>query len=209
MSGKSETAPGVQQRTLDTRRRILDAAVEALVGWGYSGATTLRIQELAGVSRGRLLHHYPSRDALLVAAVQHLASARIADLGNQAPWPADARRRISVAVETMWSTFQQPYFWASMELWLAARHSPALRAELLPYERELGALSRRACETVYGPELAAHPGFRDLVDLLFSSMRGVAMTYALDAHDAATDPYLARWKRLAVTVLLDGAVAAR
>jgi len=51
--------------------------VACLVESGYSGATTLQIQARAGVSRGRLLHHFPSRDELLVAASRHLATERL------------------------------------------------------------------------------------------------------------------------------------
>ena len=63
-----------EARTATSRARILDAAVACLVESGYSGATTLQIQARAGVSRGRLLHHFPSRDELLVAASRHLAT---------------------------------------------------------------------------------------------------------------------------------------
>ena len=47
-------ARAVQTRTLDVQRRILDAAVEVLLEQGYGGATTVQIQERAGVSRGPL-----------------------------------------------------------------------------------------------------------------------------------------------------------
>lgn len=196
-----QATAGVQQRTLDTRRQILDAAVEVLIGWGYSGATTLRIQELAGVSRGRLLHHFPSRDSLLVAAVQHLASVRIEGLAERTTWPDDATERVSAAVDTMWATYQQPYFWASMELWLAARHSDTLREELLPHERHLGALVRRTTDALFGQTLTSHPKYPALRDMLIASMRGVALSYALEPHDPASEPQLNEWKHLAVTVL--------
>jgi AcrR family transcriptional regulator len=54
--------------------------VRALVERGYTGTTTVTIQELADVSRGRLLHHFPSRDALLVAAAEHPAVERINEM---------------------------------------------------------------------------------------------------------------------------------
>ena len=66
-----------EERTATSRARILEAAVACLVESGYAGATTLRIQARAGVSRGRLLHHFPSRDQLLVAASHHLATERL------------------------------------------------------------------------------------------------------------------------------------
>ena len=49
------------ERTADSRLLILDAAVACLVEEGYAGASTLAVQARAGVSRGRLLHHFPSR----------------------------------------------------------------------------------------------------------------------------------------------------
>jgi AcrR family transcriptional regulator len=69
-----------EQRTDATRALILTAAVECLVADGYERTTTVSVQARAGVSRGRLLHQFPSRSALLVAAAQYLASAHMADM---------------------------------------------------------------------------------------------------------------------------------
>ncbi len=129
-----------RERTADSRALILDAAVECLVEYGYSGASTLVIQARAGVSRGRLLHHFPSRDELLVAAVQHLASHRLKQTEDRvatllAGGPEGARR-VDRCVELLWATFQEPHFWAAMELWTAARTSPALAAALRGRLRE-------------------------------------------------------------------------
>src|ERR1700748_3836545 len=72
-----------EERTATSRARVLDAAVACLVESGFAGATTLRIQARAGVSRGRLLHHFPSRDELLVAASRHLTSERLRSTGER------------------------------------------------------------------------------------------------------------------------------
>src|SRR6059058_877642 len=53
------------RRTADSRALILEAAVACLVEDGYAGASTLAVQARAGVSRGRLLHHFPSRAELV------------------------------------------------------------------------------------------------------------------------------------------------
>ncbi len=97
-----------EERTATSRARILDAAVECLVECGYGDATTLRIQARAGVSRGRLLHHFPSREALLVAASQHLATERLHRTDQRIlAIPADlpAEQRLDRAIELMWETF--------------------------------------------------------------------------------------------------------
>jgi AcrR family transcriptional regulator len=57
------------ERTEDTRGRILDAAVDMLTTHGYSGFRTAPVAARAGVSRGALTYHFPSRDELLLAVV--------------------------------------------------------------------------------------------------------------------------------------------
>src|SRR5512146_1580663 len=65
-----------QQRRDETRRALLDATVESLIEVGFARTTTLEVQRRADVSRGALLHHFPSKAELLVAAVDHLAEMR-------------------------------------------------------------------------------------------------------------------------------------
>jgi AcrR family transcriptional regulator len=198
-----------RERSAETRARVLDAAIAALTGHGYAGATTLRIQQLAGVSRGRLLHHFPSRDDLLVAAVQHLAREQMDVARADRAWPSGLADRIEAAVATMWLAYRQPFFWASAELWLASRSHPELRAALLPAERDLGEHVYRLTEEFFGSALAARPGFRETVDLLNTSMRGVALTYSFRPRDPATDPHLAEWTALARARLAPRAQPAR
>lgn len=194
-----------QQRARETRAKILEAAVECLVEAGHSATTTVLIQQRAGVSRGRLLHHFGSREELLVAASQHLARARMREtaatytgrLGEHLSGVARAER----AVELMWETFRQPYYWAAVELWVAARTDPTLRELLAPQERELGAIIWPLIDQIFGAEITRHPDYPDVRDLLFTSMRGVALPYALDPRSPGNDPHLRAWKRLALRML--------
>ena len=206
----SETPPRRRMdRSADSRALILDAAVNCLAEKGYANTTTLAIQARAGVSRGRLLHHFPSRDALLVAAAQHLARNRLID-GERwgAEFPDDTRNgvggdreRVVQATERCWSTFDQPYFWAAVELWVACRTRPELRETLRPEEHRLGAAIRQTIAAMYGPKLSAHPNFPAVRDLLFTSMRGVAMTYTFDAREHAADRHLPIWIDAAIALL--------
>ena len=192
-----------EERTATSRARILEAAVACLVESGYAGATTLRIQARAGVSRGRLLHHFPSRDQLLVAASHHLATERLRRTAERIE-SLDGRpgdERLDRAVELLWETFSEPHFWAAVELWTAARTNEELRKALLPEEREVGAAVRALIPRFFGAELAAHPRFPEVRDLLFTSMRGVGVAYAMEHRDPRTDPHLALWKSVARTLL--------
>lgn len=193
------------ERTADSRLLILDAAVACLVEEGYAGASTLAVQARAGVSRGRLLHHFPSRAELLVAAAEHVATTQLDAVRLRAAALMDdeptGRERVDRAIDLMWATFQEPPFWAAMELWTAARTDPALRGALRGEERRLRAAIAAVADGIWGAEIAGSPLYADLTELLFTSMRGVALLYAFEDRPAATDPRLALWKRLAARML--------
>lgn len=52
-----------------TRRAVLDAAAAAVAEYG-TGISLARVAELAGISKSGLLHHFGSREQLLVALVE-------------------------------------------------------------------------------------------------------------------------------------------
>lgn len=197
------------ERSHESRTRILDAAVTCLVEDGYAATSTLSIQARAGVSRGRLLHQFPSKDELLVAAAHHVFARHLGapdDVAGLLPaGVAGQGERIDAVVELLWASFQQPSFWAATELWVAARTEPALADVVRPAERRLGRDIRARMDALFGVELAAHPMYPALRPILFTSMRGVVLTYTFERRDPATEPTLAAWKRLARSVLLGGA----
>lgn len=72
------------------REQLLDAAVQLAAG---RDLTLLSVQDLAayaGVSEGLLYHYFPTKDALLVAAVQRAADGLTAALDNAAQGPPQA-----------------------------------------------------------------------------------------------------------------------
>lgn len=185
-------------RSRETRQHIMDVAAQVLIDHGYRGASTLKIQEAAGVSRGRLLHHYPSRDELLAAAAHYIAERRIQSAApGERSWPADRDERIEAAVDAAWEQHTADYFWAATELWLAARHNDALAEVLLPREQAIGAAVRVAVDGMFGAEVAAHPIYPQVRELLLTSMRGVILAYAFDPRRPEDDGHLPMWRALA------------
>lgn len=206
----AETARPVRrsrhERTADSRALILNATLDCLLENGYARTTTLIIQARAGISRGRLLHHFPSREQLLVAACQHLATSHLAELETWVARRMDTRgsaeQRLNRCVELLWSTFGQRYFWGSIELWTAARTDARLRETLLPEERRLGAAVRRVVDALFGPGFTGHPRYPLVREMLLSSMRGIAMTYSFDQdRERASDPHLSMWRAVAASLL--------
>lgn len=192
------------QRSEETKGRIMEATIALLVEQGHAATTTLAVQERAGVSRGGMQHHFPSRNELLVAAVGHLARVRLAEISDQVRHYSAGDFTIPDAIRRLWETFKSPHFVAAAELWAMARTNPELRGVLRPAEVEHGHASRRFLAALFGPELSAHPNFRDVCDHLVGGMRAAIITRVVRAP-GSDRRLLHQWTSLAVTLLAPGA----
>lgn len=195
-------SPDYARRSQATREHLQAAAHKVLIERGYSGASTLRIQQEAGMSRGRLLHQYPNRDELLLAAAQHVTDVSIQATQVEVEVPDDSVEMICAAVDRVWDTYHEGYFWAAVELWLAARHNGHLREALVPAEHQTNRAVLDAIAGLFGP-LAHHSNFPRTRELLNTSMRGVALTYAFEPRDHRRDPHIPLWRDLAIEMLTD------
>ena len=121
------------QKSAATRNLIVEAAIDCFVELGYARTTTTRIAEAAGLSRGAMLHHFPSKIDIVKAAVEQLHAKRLKAFrkaANQAP-PA-GKGRVHVGVQAYWQHVRHPMFVAFFELSVAARTDPELEAILKP-----------------------------------------------------------------------------
>ena len=66
------------------REHLLDAAVELAAGRDLAALSVRDLAAHAGVSEGLLFHYFPTKDALLAAAVQRAADAMLAALDGAA-----------------------------------------------------------------------------------------------------------------------------
>ena len=71
-------------RSKATRARLLDAARQILVRQGAGQLTLEAVAELAGVSKGGLLYHFPSKAALVEGLAERLREFTDANLGRAA-----------------------------------------------------------------------------------------------------------------------------
>jgi len=186
------------ERRTATRLALVRATVDALVELGYARTTTQEVQSRAGVSRGALTHHFTAKSDLVLAAMDHLYEEFSESVRKAAAaLPDDPAARIRLGVELIWERFHGPLFVASMELWTAARTDAELRAALLPHERRLGAQLRELSVEVFGERVARHPASEAVYQVLLTSMRGQAMTYALQPDAPRTVPHLQHWLAIA------------
>lgn len=112
------------------RTRLLQATVDCLVDVGYASTTTTAVVERAGVSRGAILHHFPTKADLVATAVEYAFQLRLeAFRQNFARLPKD-ERLIDGVLAALWKEVNGPTYHAWMELVVAARTDPELRKKV-------------------------------------------------------------------------------
>src|SRR5690606_2108176 len=126
-----------QQRSAATRAKILEAAYEGLLAEGYGATTVGQVQQRAGVARGTLLHHFPTRAALMAGVVEDIIERRLRVLAGTASTGEPAPATWDEVVDLIWQELQGPPFAAALELWVAARTDPDLRQHLLPLQERI------------------------------------------------------------------------
>jgi AcrR family transcriptional regulator len=162
------------ERSSTTREALLDATAACLIEDGYASTTTSRVAERAGVSRGAHLHHFQTRQALVAAAIEHLAQRRTAELLAAADNLPRGRERLAKGLDLVWANYASPLFQAALDLWSDARTDPELRGHLTEVERALDRQTLELARRLF-PDLATRPDFERLVEMSVAAIRGLAL----------------------------------
>ena len=196
-----------QERSRVTRARLLDATVAALADLGWSRTTVAEVAERAGVSRGAAQHHYPTREDLVAAALDHMAKVRVDELPSAVRHPVgpDRTREVVAAAADF---YVGPLFRAAVQLWSAAASDAALREQVVPLEAALGAAAHRVVVDLLEVD-DTRPGVREAVQATLDLARGLGLADLLTDDAARRERVVHRYAAMLHADLVAlGAVAA-
>lgn len=170
------------ERRATTRAALLDAALACLIEEGYASLTTRNVAERAGVSQGTQMHYFPTRAAFVAEAVRHVAFKLAAEMREQDTLqPRSDRRRLELMLDRTWEIHTGPVFQATMELWVAARTDPEIRAAMEEVSRDVTRMIGTGAAELF-PELMARPRAGEVLDMGLAIMRGLAMLRITSDH---------------------------
>jgi AcrR family transcriptional regulator len=185
-----------EERSAETRRRLLEAAIACLNERGYTGTTTTEIAGRAGVSRGAQVHHFRHKEELVIGALEHICARRLAELEyalEELP-VGGLEFRLETLIDLMWSAFRGPSFYAWLELLVASRTEPILRAAVRETNRRLAIGIRKAFAKFLDDGLPAQRAERvaRVVEIAFGKLESMALERALLNADEPDPPDLVR-----------------
>ncbi|HET9421871.1 MAG TPA: TetR/AcrR family transcriptional regulator [Nocardioides sp.] len=180
------------ERTRVMRARLLEATVDCLVERGFAGTSTTLVSERAGVSRGAQLHHFPTKNTLVVAAVEHLTEVRGAELRAAAAELPRGEHRTRAVLQMLADHFTSPVFNAALELWVAARTDPALLEAVEPLERRVGREAHLLTVDALGAD-ESRSGVRELVQATLDLVRGLGLANTISDDARRRGRILDQW----------------
>ena len=181
-----------EERSRAMRERLLDATIECLITHGWSGTSTTLVSQRAGVSRGAQLHHFPTKNALVLASVVHLSERRAAELEQAAANLPRGKRRTRALLEMFAEHYTGDVFTAALELWVAARTDPELLGPVAELEAQIGRGAHRIAIKALGIDDLSN-GSRELVQATLDLIRGLGLANQLTDDGARRKKVLDAW----------------
>jgi AcrR family transcriptional regulator len=169
------------EKSAMTRSAILEATIQCLLELGYANTTTALIANYAGVSRGAMMHHFPSRISVMRAVIDYLHMLRLqeyrdlmADIDD--PQSTLTDKAIRESVEAAWRYVNLPSFLAYQEMLAASRTDAELRQIIEPVEKDFEKQFLNTVKVVFPhwQNLARLEGAHDMVQFL---MKGMALSH--------------------------------
>ncbi|MDE2363420.1 MAG: TetR family transcriptional regulator [Hyphomicrobiales bacterium] len=183
------------ERTDASRRKLIAATIEVMRRRGYSGLTTAEVAEVAGLSRGALLHHFPSRHELVLATMRHMndlvrveSQRRASEAATGTVDPLDG------AIRDAKDFFFSDFFFVSLAVAMSDVYDEDLRRQTRPLSRD----SRLAVEAAWVDALVARGIERPLASrvmtITLSIVRGFSIRVFIDDNRKHFDEVLETWK---------------
>lgn len=189
-----------QDRSRATRQRLLETAVECLAELGWANTSVVVVAERAAVSRGAAQHHFPTREALITAALRYGADARVVEFRRQVARLPDGPDRTLAVLELITGIYLGPLFRGALQLWAASVADDGLRAQIIPLEASFAREVHQVALELLGVD-ERRPGVREAVQATLDLARGLGLADILTDDSRRRSGVLAYWAAVLDDVL--------
>jgi AcrR family transcriptional regulator len=190
------------ERTLTTQRKLIDCAIDLLKKKRYQSFRTAEVAELAGVSKGAQTHHFPSKDMLVLQALEEVYRRT----------QRSALDRIKIGRDTPSQLLDQLVL-DSREFFLGDDFLLSLDLMMVDPGSTLGSDVKRLAQQYRLPVEqawldalvdAGHPQKQaeDVVRLTFAIARGFGVRQLIAGADEDFQNLMGSWMRMAKAMLL-------
>lgn len=113
-----------------TRNKVLEAGITVLGEQGFHAASSSNIAKHAGVSRGALLHQFPTNNDLMMAIVEHIIAKNHDRNHRLLATLSPGIDQFKALTDALWETSKYPDVIALIEIHMASRSNRELSKSL-------------------------------------------------------------------------------
>lgn len=163
-------------RRAATRAKVFEATIACLHELGYAPTSTPLVAERAGVSRGAMLHQFPTKTDLIVAVMDYLIQLRNQMTADRLAAFEPGLPQMLALTQAYWEVYKTPYSTAMVEILMGSRADKDLSKRLRPMLRDI---ARGQAERTW--RIAEEAGITDrtAIEVLVrhdsATMRGLAI----------------------------------
>ncbi len=184
-----------EERRQRTRRALIDATIDTLIETGYANTTIALVAARAGLSRGALLHYFPSKGELIIGATEDLFAAFVSAIRERAERVSTSELDLGGFLDDCWEEiFKGRWFYASLQLISAARTEPLLKRSLQPAIQNLHRLLDEIWRTFFHETHLSAARIDTLLNMTLNLMRGMAVQAVLRDDPSYYRELLETWK---------------
>lgn len=187
----------------ETKRRIVDKAKRLFVQKGYSAVTMNEVCEAAGVSKGSLYHHFPSKDELFLHLVEEETQQWMDEWDRKRTIYSAMQDQLYALAEHYANDFQNPLAKALEEF----SRSRIITEDVLQRLLHINATASQACRDLLREGMEKGEILKGDVDemviIVSSMLEGLGKIYYMVDREKEQER-VSRFYREAVRALLNG-----
>ncbi|WP_372741316.1 TetR/AcrR family transcriptional regulator [Neptunomonas sp.] len=161
-------------RTPKTQARIMQATLECILQQGIRATSTVNIAKQAGVSRGALVHHYPTKASLMEAAMKDLLDREVESVRETAKRVEEGTLEFETLLDMLHEHFNGDLFMVTLEFLTAARTDESVKKVLVPLAKQFNESLEAIWENLVSNTQHSEHENRVALNATLCMMRGMA-----------------------------------
>jgi len=178
------------ERSTETRRKLIQAAIDTICEMGFANATTTDIAERAGVSRGALQHQFGTRHDLLTAVGDQLTADMLALSEDLSARGQSLDGRVRRAIDYYWGVYSGKTFLAVLNIHLGLKNDQGASSRLRRHFANAYRGSDQPWMDLFADTGLPRPRLAALRRIVLSTLRGLAVARFLGIIAGAVDAEL-------------------
>jgi AcrR family transcriptional regulator len=162
-----------------THQRIVEAALDCILEFGFYRASSNEIARKAGMTWGAIQYYFGSRERLLLAALE-VSERQFAQLMNDADISGrTTAERLEKLGLVLCGQYGRPRYLATLQIVLNLAHSPETSVETEAALQEINKRLTGHLAALFEQALGADTVRTETAGMVFHAFRGIALSYLI------------------------------